>query len=128
MSKSDESGKGVIFLNDEPDIARKKIMSAETDSFNDVQYDYSTRPGITNLLDILVLLGGSREEYISQKQYGPLKSVVAEKIVTFLRDFQALLAGVVENEIVGKLEASEAAMRKVAEEKLYSVQKAVGLR
>jgi tryptophanyl-tRNA synthetase len=128
MSKSDESGKGVIFLNDEPDIARKKIMSAETDSFNDVQYDYSTRPGITNLLDILVLLGGNREEYISQKQYGPLKSVVAEKIVTFLRDFQALLAGVVENEIVGKLEASEAAMRKVAEEKLYSVQKAVGLR
>ena len=32
MSKSDESGRGVIFLSDSPDTARKKVMSAETDS------------------------------------------------------------------------------------------------
>src|SRR5690606_20583821 len=38
MSKSDESGKGVIFLNDTPEAARKKIMSAATDSFGDIQH------------------------------------------------------------------------------------------
>jgi tryptophanyl-tRNA synthetase len=32
MSKSDETGKGVIFLSDSPESARKKIMSATTDS------------------------------------------------------------------------------------------------
>src|SRR5579884_1479336 len=32
MSKSDESGKGVIFLTDDPEVARKKVMAAETDS------------------------------------------------------------------------------------------------
>jgi tryptophanyl-tRNA synthetase len=31
MSKSDESGRGVIFLTDTPEAARKKIMSATTD-------------------------------------------------------------------------------------------------
>ena len=45
MSKSDESGKGVIFLTDSPEVARKKIMSAETDSMGKVAYDYDRQPG-----------------------------------------------------------------------------------
>src|SRR5690606_10149395 len=47
MSKSDETGRGVIFMTDSPDVARKKIMSATTDSFNEVQYDYKERSGIS---------------------------------------------------------------------------------
>jgi tryptophanyl-tRNA synthetase len=128
MSKSDETGRGVIFLTDDPDVARKKVMSAETDSLNEVQYDYATRPGVTNLLDILALLGGNKNEYIGQSQYGPLKSVVAEKIAAFLRDFQAVLAGVDDAVIVSKLESSEAEMNRIANECLLKVQKAVGLR
>jgi tryptophanyl-tRNA synthetase len=41
MSKSDETGKGVIFLTDTPEAARKKIMSATTDSEGKVAYDYT---------------------------------------------------------------------------------------
>ncbi len=83
MSKSDETGKGVIFLTDTPETARKKIMSAETDSLGEIQYDYEKRPGISNLLDILKLFGGDQAPIIGQAQYGPLKSAVADKIADF---------------------------------------------
>ncbi len=128
MSKSDETGKGVIFLTDSPEAATKKIMSAETDSLGEVQYDYSQRPGISNLLDILKLLGGNPDEFIGQNQYGPLKTAVAEKVSAFLTDFQSKLATVNDVEIIHKLEASELLMSDVANQRLYKVQQAVGLR
>ncbi|HEX4774159.1 MAG TPA: tryptophan--tRNA ligase [Candidatus Saccharimonadales bacterium] len=128
MSKSDASGKGVIFLTDDPETARQKVMSAETDSLNEVQYDYATRPGVSNLLDILRLLGGNPSEFIGQNQYGPLKTLVAEKVANFLRDFQVQLANVDESAILGKLESSEAQMNQTANTTLLKVQKAVGLR
>ncbi|HEX8348997.1 MAG TPA: tryptophan--tRNA ligase, partial [Hymenobacter sp.] len=56
MSKSDETGKGVIFLGDTPETAAKKVMSAATDSVGAVHYDYASQPGISNLLEILALL------------------------------------------------------------------------
>ena len=128
MSKSDASGKGVIFLTDTPDEAYKKIMSAETDSLGEIQYDYDKRPGISNLLDILKLLGGSHDEFRGQVQYGPLKQLVADKIADFLMDFQAKLAAVDEQAISRKLSSSEAAMNETANAALLKVQTAVGLR
>jgi tryptophanyl-tRNA synthetase len=128
MSKSDETGKGVIFLTDSAEQARKKIMSAATDSFGDVQYNYQERPGISNLLDILKLLGGNPDEFIGQDQYGPLKFAVADKVVTFLIDFQKKLASVDEAKLQTKLEESEKAMNEQANRTLLKVQKAVGLR
>lgn len=128
MSKSDETGKGVIFLSDTPEAARKKVMSATTDSHGDIQYDYKERPGISNLLDIYKLLGGNPDEFIRQSQYGPLKTAVADKLEAFLTDFQAKLSAIDNARILQKLEASEAAMTKQATKTLYQVQQAVGLR
>jgi tryptophanyl-tRNA synthetase len=128
MSKSDETGKGVLFLTDSPEVARKKVMSAETDSLGEIQYDYSERPGISNLLDILKLLGGSPDEFRGQAQYGPLKTEVANRVADFLTDFQSRLAAVDENEIVRKLEGSELLMDKVGGQRLFKLQQAVGLR
>jgi tryptophanyl-tRNA synthetase len=133
MSKSDETGKGVVFLTDSPEVARKKIMSATTDSLSEVQYDYKERPGVSNLLDILKLLGGSAgqrtvDEFIGQDQYGPLKEKVADVVVAFLEDFQRRLNDVDEQGLLHKLETSEAEMNKVANETLHKVQQAVGLR
>lgn len=128
MSKSDESGKGVLFLTDDPEIARKKVQSAATDSRENIQYDYENQPGISNLLDILTLLGGKREDFIGQPQYGPLKSAVADKVADFLKNFQTKLAQVDEAAIMHKLESSEAAMREHAEHTLLKAQQAVGLR
>lgn len=128
MSKSDETGKGVIFLNDSPEVAKKKIMGAATDSFEDVRSDYKTRPGVSNLLDIYELLGGNKADYIGQKQYGPLKEAVAGAVAKFLDEFQAKLAKVDEKALQDKLVSSEKAMNEVANQTLLKVQKAVGLR
>jgi tryptophanyl-tRNA synthetase len=58
MSKSDESGKGVIFLGDTPAVAAKKVMSATTDSVGVINYDLAKQPGISNLLEMLAALSG----------------------------------------------------------------------
>lgn len=128
MSKSDESDKGVIFLTDSPDEARKKVMSAETDSLSLVKYDYTNQPGISNLLDLLKLLGGNQVEFLGQTQYGPLKTAVADKVANFLLEFQNKLNSVDDKIIQHKLEASELLLHDVATQRLHRVQQAVGLR
>ncbi len=128
MSKSDETGKGVIFMSDSPDEARKKIMSATTDSVGMVARDLQNQPGVTNLLDLLILFGGNQDDFIGQNQYGPLKSTVAGKICEFLTDFQSRLSAVEDDTIHAKLASSEALMNEQANATLLRVQTAVGLR
>ena len=138
MSKSDDSGKGVIFLGDEPGVAHKKIMNATTDSLGKVQYDRENQPGISNLLEILTLvcqdagqdvsLEQTISEYAGMERYGDFKRIVADEVAEFLANFQARLAAVDEQAIERKLESSEHDMNLVANETLHRVQTAVGLR
>lgn len=133
MSKSDETGRGVIFLSDTPEEAAKKIMSATTDSFNEIRYDLKERPGISNLLQILALLSNRElkeviSQYEGQTRYGDLKKDVGEAVGNFLRDFQTKLSAVNDSDIYAKLERDEAAMREHAGRTLLRVQQAVGLR
>jgi tryptophanyl-tRNA synthetase len=133
MSKSDESGRGVIFLSDSPDEAAKKIMSAATDDKAEIHYDRQNQPGITNLLEILALLRGKNpqelaKEFEGQTKYGEFKAVVAEEMKQFLTNFQQRLANVDESALVAKLEESEKAMNVVANATLLRAQQAVGLR
>ena len=133
MSKSDETGKGVIFLNDTPDVARKKIMSATTDSVGSVNYDKVNQPGISNLIDILALLRGKSPEetaakYQGMELYGNFKKVVADEVAQFLTQFQERLATIDDQTVLDKLASSEQAMAAVANQTLLRVQKAVGLR
>lgn len=133
MSKSDETGKGVIFLTDSPAVARKKIMSATTDSLEIIGYNYAERPGISNLLDILALftnrtLGEVCKEYVGQRQYGPLKTATADAVSEFLDKFQTKLANVDDKKMLTAIEKSEKEMTKQANETLVKVQTAVGLR
>ncbi len=128
MSKSDETGKGVIFMTDTPDEARQKIMSATTDSVSQINYDKDAQPGIANLLDILKLLGGNPDEYVGQTQYGSFKAAVADKVADFLTDFQARMLMVDDEAIHAKLIESETVMNQQANASLLKVQTAVGLR
>lgn len=128
MSKSDATGKGVIFLSDSPEEAKAKIMAATTDSLGEIRYDYSTQSGVSNLLDIYKLFNGNPEEFIGGKEYGPLKHAVADKVATFLADFSHRLSAVKQEDIDAKLAESEEKMRQMAGETLLRVQQAVGLR
>ena len=133
MSKSDESGRGVIFLSDSPEDAAKKIMSAATDDKAEIHYDRENQPGITNLLEILALLRGKdpkevAAEFEGQTKYGEFKAVVAEEMKQFLTAFQQKLAAVDESALVSKLEQSERDLIPVANATLLRAQQAVGLR
>ncbi len=128
MSKSAESDKGLVYLTDSPEIVRKKIMAAATDSLGNIQHDYQKQPGISNLLDIYTLFGGEPTQFIGQKQYGPFKQAVADKLAEFVQSFQTQLATVDETSIVKKLDQSESILSKQANFTLEKVQKAVGLR
>lgn len=133
MSKSDETGKGVIFLGDDPEIAAKKVIGAATDSLGKIAYDHENQPGISNLMDIYSALSEdsleeTRKKYEGQTQYGPFKQDVANVVKSFLETFQAKLALVDEKLLEEKLAESEKAMNEVANTTLERVQKAVGLR
>jgi tryptophanyl-tRNA synthetase len=133
MSKSDETGRGVIFMSDTPEAATKKVMGATTDSEAHVRFDWNKQPGVTNLLQILALLS-NRElkaviaEWEGKERYGDLKQEVAKVVGDFLADFQQRLAGIDDTAITKKLESSEAAMRDIADATLLRAQQAVGLR
>ena len=133
MSKSDESGKGVIFLGDDPDVAAKKIMSATTDDKAAVAYDPVAQPGVSNLLQILALLRNESIDevtvrYAGMERYSEFKAIVAEEMKQFLTAFQSRLRQVNDLEVNSKLEASEREMNKQANLTLHRVQQAVGLR
>lgn len=133
MSKSDESGKGIIFLGDDPEAATKKIMSATTDNEGVIRLDVEKQPGIANLLQILALLEEQdltavAARYDGKTSYGELKQDVAAKMKQFLIDFQTRLANVDEAQLQAKLESSEQAMNEKANQTLNKVQKAIGLR
>jgi tryptophanyl-tRNA synthetase len=135
MSKSEDSGKGVIFLSDIPEIAANKIKSAATDSISRIPEhpDYDKQPGISNLLQLLALLARKPLQeiysvYAGQTQYGPLKDNLANSITDFLKGFQSRMKGIDELNLQSKLEQSEEVMNEVANSTLFRVQKAIGLR
>ncbi|GAA1504417.1 tryptophan--tRNA ligase [Nocardioides humi] len=87
MSKSGP-GAGSIALLDPPDVVRRKVARAVTDSdtgLDAVRTDRATKPGVTNLLEILAACGGSAEGITT---YGALKAAVADAVVAELAPLQ----------------------------------------
>lgn len=80
MGKSDDVGPGIVYLLDEPDVVRKKVMRAVTDSGAEVVYDREARPGVANLLEILAACSGGNPEELSgvYESYGALKKDTAD--------------------------------------------------
>ena len=93
MSKSEDNPKGTIDLLDEPAVARKKIMSAVTDSLGVIRFDPENQPGLANLLTIHSSLSGEAIEDIvarfEGKGYGELKKEVGQVVFDFLTELQA---------------------------------------
>jgi tryptophanyl-tRNA synthetase len=86
MGKSDDAGPGIVYLLDEPEAVRKKIMRAVTDSGSDVVHDREARPGVSNLLEILAACtDGNPDELAGAYQtYGALKKDTADAVVELL--------------------------------------------
>ena len=133
MSKSSDEVKSKILLMDDPVQAAKKIMGATTDNIGVINYDWDAQPGIANLLQLLSLLSARDQAHVNadwegKTSYGDLKKAVAEQVEQFLTNFQKLYNLIDDDVLLAKLERDEAAMSNVAQERLYHVQQAVGLR
>jgi tryptophanyl-tRNA synthetase len=86
MDKSAHASSGVVFLMDPPDLVRRKIARAVTDSAGDVTYDPETRPGVANLLEILAACTDTTPEAAAKGVTGhaALKDQVTEAVVAEL--------------------------------------------
>lgn len=93
MSKSSDNPKGVIRILDEPEVIRKKIMSATTDSDTIIKFDPVNKPGISNLINIYASLSNKKidevENLFVNKKYGELKKEVADLVIEELAKIQS---------------------------------------
>lgn len=91
MSKSTEGANHAIALLDPPDVIRKKIMRATTDSHPGVDLD-AMGPGVANLLSIHQAFTGWSDDQVRNHftgmRYGDLKKTVAEAVVAGLEPLQ----------------------------------------
>ncbi|MBR3329280.1 tryptophan--tRNA ligase [Candidatus Saccharibacteria bacterium] len=133
MSKSTAAENSKIMLDDTPEKAAKKIMSATTDSIGKIKFDMWAQPGVSNLLQIEALVTDTPLQdviaaWAGETHYGDLKKKVAESVSGMLSDFQEKLAKISDEEVYELLEDGERYANKVANAKLLEVQKAFGLR
>ncbi|NLY51770.1 MAG: tryptophan--tRNA ligase [Firmicutes bacterium] len=132
MSKSAENPRGNIALLDPPDVIRKKIRSAVTDSGREIYYDEENKPAVSNLMVIYSLCSGKtleeiRDEYAGSG-YGQFKKDLAELVIETLRPIQTRFEelsrpGVIEEILAeGKKKAEP-----LAQETLERFQRKLGL-
>lgn len=132
MSKSGESPQGIVWLLDDPTTVAKKIKSAVTDTDRDIRFDPANKEGVSNLLGILSLLGGTPidrlEEEFAGKGYGVLKGDVADAVVAEFEPIRArtleLLSDPAELDRMLAVNADRAS--RIAEATLTRVYNAVG--
>lgn len=134
MNKSDNGdNKGTIFLMDDVDVAKRKIMSAKTDSLNKVHFDEENQPGISNLMSILSKITNESFESIEKRfegrGYGDFKKEVAEVVANLLTEIQNKYNMYNNIEILNDILHRGAEQAQVkARETLNKVTKALGLK
>ena len=91
MSTTGGTPQGTLLMLDPPDVLRKKVRSAVTDSGSDVRRG-DDKPGVTNLIDIMSVASGEGADAIVSRYdgggYGQFKSDVADAVVALLEPIQ----------------------------------------
>lgn len=132
MSKSDANPNAYIALNDDPELARKKIMKAVTDSGSDIDYDPANRPGLANLLTIYALLGNRQIKRLVKdyqgKGYGDFKKDLGDVVASFLSSFQDKMNSISDSEVEAVLADGKRRAQALAEKKMEMVRKNIGIK
>jgi tryptophanyl-tRNA synthetase len=128
MGKSGSDTSGVVRLLDPPDTIRRKVARAVTDSETgpDAVRSSPEKPGVTNLLDILVACGGSADGITT---YGALKRAVTDAVVAELEPIQKRYAALAADPayVTGVFDAGAARCREVTTPVLAAAEAAIGL-
>jgi tryptophanyl-tRNA synthetase len=127
MSKSADAP-GTVRLLDPPDVVRRKVARAVTDSDTgpDAVRASDAKPGVSNLLDILAACGGYADGITT---YGALKRAVTDAVIAELEPLQKRYAELAADPayVTEVYAAGAARCREVTEPVLAAAQAAIGL-
>lgn len=132
MSKSDDNPRNFILMTDEPNVIRKKIKSAVTDSDGIIAFDRENKPGLSNLLEIYsTITGESIDSIVARYEgcgYGQFKSDLAEVVVTELEPIQKRMKELLNSPIIDEvLDRGAEQANKLAYKKVKKVEHKMGL-
>ena len=134
MSKSaPKDDKGTIFILDDIEVTRKKILKACTDSEGLVYYDEINKPGISNLIEIICAVDNITIEEANQKykdyNYKDFKIEVSNSVCNFIKSIQDKFYKYRNNEEYLKkiLTIGADKARKLASKKMIEVKEKIGL-
>ncbi|KAF2715092.1 tryptophanyl-tRNA synthetase-like protein [Pleomassaria siparia CBS 279.74] len=139
MSKSDPEPKSRILITDSNEVIHKKFKSALTDSIDGNAYDRESRPGVSNLIDIMRHMDeditGSDKEWMKELEglsKRSLKETAADRVNNGLKDVRGRY-----EEIMGRKDADEfleegarqggEKARKLAQQTIGKVREALGI-
>lgn len=131
MSKSDAEDTYIALL-DPPDVIRRKVKRAVTDSDAEIRFDPANKPGVSNLLSIIAALTDTQPETIARELdgqgYGKLKECVADAVIATLEPLQSehkkLMAD--KTYLYGVLETNAERANKLANRTLNKVKRKIG--
>jgi tryptophanyl-tRNA synthetase len=133
MSKSAPSANSYIALTDSPEVIKKKIARAVTDSGTTIEYAPETRPAVANLITIYHHATGRTIKQIEQdfagKGYADFKRELSEALVAMLSPIQTKYQEYLSDkgELTNILNAGRDFAQEMAREKLALVKNRVGL-
>lgn len=133
MSKSDEAETASVFLTDDNETIRKKIMRSVTDSDATVRYDEDKKPAVANLMTIYHHMTGDTmkeiEKKFAGKGYGDFKKDLAEQIINHIGPLRDRINGYLadKTELNKILNAGRDKTRETAEAKMKIVREKMGL-
>jgi len=130
MSKSASSEYNYIALSDAPDVIRKKIMKAVTDSESTITYS-EDRATVKNLLTIYSLLSEKSipeiVEMYEGKGFGDFKRDLAEVVVDFISPLQERMQAFSDDDVRKVLRVGAGKANVIAAKKLSDVKRVMGL-
>lgn len=131
MSKSDPNSRSRVLVTDSPDVIAKAIKSAVTDSEPEVRYDWKTKPGISNLLEIMAAcIGSSIDDLVAEHSsggYGAFKQAVADAVISTFAPVRDAYSRLDDAEVARLMQRGALDARTRAEGLQVEVRRAVGL-
>ncbi|MBQ7866681.1 MAG: tryptophan--tRNA ligase [Clostridia bacterium] len=131
MSKSDPEDTFIALL-DPPDVIRRKVKRAVTDSDAEIRFDPANKPGVSNLLSIIAALNDQTPDQVAAELqgqgYGKLKERVADCVIATLEPMQAEHKRLMADKayLQGVLDENAQIANKMAMKTLRKVQRKVG--
>lgn len=130
MSKSAKNEMSRILILDRPEMIRKKIQRAVTDTDTEIRFDPERKPGISNLLSIYSLFADIPISELEKKykgvQYGAFKKDLAEVLIDSLSKIRERVEGLSDEEVEEVLREGAIKAHETAEKTMNQVKELFG--